>query len=294
MDIFPKIYNKNSHQSVTKMIPDKEFIDSLKAERLRPRTIEKYNSFLNHLKDYKRFTQTNVDLFISKYKSNIARSFLRKYKDFLLRNPKALGIKPDRINEIRAVYVSKMKKRKKKDIRLITSEELKMIHKAMPNEELKLMLLVSFFGALRVSELLNIKIKDFQWAKWERKQSKSGYLRIEGKGGKTNVIPIKDKTMIRIENWIKNNVEIRKLTRESYLFRVKERTWRNKLSKACVKAGLDPINPHGLRHSMAMFLRENDWELDEIKEFLRHESIATTQIYARATPQQITKKYDLL
>ena len=63
------------------------------------------------------------------------------------------------------------------------------------------------------------------------------------------------------------------------------------MSKASKEALGRHINPHLLRHSMAMNLRGEGFAIDEIKEFLGHESISTTQIYSRVTPQQLIDKF---
>lgn len=61
------------------------------------------------------------------------------------------------------------------------------------------------------------------------------------------------------------------------------------MDAAAVRAGLDPakVSPHRLRHSFATALVEGGRSLDEVRELLGHESIATTQIYAHTSQKQI-------
>ena len=50
------------------------------------------------------------------------------------------------------------------------------------------------------------------------------------------------------------------------------------------------ITPHCLRHSKAMHLLEANINLIYIRDFLGHESVETTQIYAKANPE-IKRKF---
>ena len=54
----------------------------------------------------------------------------------------------------------------------------------------------------------------------------------------------------------------------------------------------DLRNPHSLRHTCASELLRRDMKIEEIKEFLGHENIATTNIYARSVVP--TRAADLL
>ena len=54
------------------------------------------------------------------------------------------------------------------------------------------------------------------------------------------------------------------------------------------------ITPHQIRHALGHYLRVyKGWDIVQIKEKLRHESIATTQIYAEATAEEIEEKEDI-
>ena len=56
-------------------------------------------------------------------------------------------------------------------------------------------------------------------------------------------------------------------------------------------ATLKKRSPHVLRHTFATTMLNNDAELGAVKELLGHESIATTEIYAHATFEELKKVY---
>ena len=53
-------------------------------------------------------------------------------------------------------------------------------------------------------------------------------------------------------------------------------------------------HPHALRHSKAMHLLEDGVNLVYIRDFLGHESVITTEIYARANPEAKRKAIESL
>lgn len=54
------------------------------------------------------------------------------------------------------------------------------------------------------------------------------------------------------------------------------------------------ITPHCLRHSKAMHLVEAGKNLVYIRDFLGHESIETTQVYAKANPEARRKALETM
>src|SRR6266852_5613376 len=51
--------------------------------------------------------------------------------------------------------------------------------------------------------------------------------------------------------------------------------------RACVQAGVAPVGPHRLRHTMATEMVNIGVPLAEISQVLRHRSLTSTAIYAR-------------
>ena len=138
---------------------------------------------------------------------------------------------------------------------------------------LSVLILMWGYG-LRISEVLNIKLKDTQ----------IDDLRIIGKGGKIRVIPIAKEI----------NIFIKKMTKECP-FRMKSEDFiffgkkGGKLKPEIIQRLVRKIRgrlilpenttPHSLRHTFATELLQNFVDLRSIQELLGHSSLSTTQKY---------------
>jgi integrase len=67
------------------------------------------------------------------------------------------------------------------------------------------------------------------------------------------------------------------------------------MRKSSERAGLDPVNPHLLRHSAAVHLAEAGRSMDEIAQFLGHRDLNVTRnIYARFSPEHLREAAGVL
>jgi integrase/recombinase XerD len=139
---------------------------------------------------------------------------------------------------------------------------------------------VLYACGLRVSELVNLRISDLMF--------NEGFIRITGKGNKQRIVPISDRAIHLLENYmnlVRSHQDIRKgqedivflnrrgskLTREMIFTIIKQTT---------ILAGIHKkISPHTFRHSFATHLVEGGADLRAVQEMLGHESITTTEIY---------------
>lgn len=131
---------------------------------------------------------------------------------------------------------------------------------------------------LRVSELVNLRFTDIHRGE--------GFVTVTGKGNKQRLVPISDRALKEIENYIpgRNSLPViydqniiflnrrgRKLTRAMIFTIIKD---------LAAKAGITKkISPHTFRHSFATHLIEGGADLRAVQEMLGHESILTTEIY---------------
>jgi integrase/recombinase XerD len=151
------------------------------------------------------------------------------------------------------------------------------------------MFIILYYGGLRVSEICNLKKEDisimdassFKIKIYNSKNNKNRVINFECHYGK----------------YIKEYLISNKYEKESYLFI-------NKYGKKYTKKGVnyiinkiyrlvkqkhknellfkeEKIYPHMLRHSRAMIMLKSGNSLSEIKEYLGHSNISTTEIYAR-------------
>ena len=67
------------------------------------------------------------------------------------------------------------------------------------------------------------------------------------------------------------------------------------MKKAAARASLSDVSPHVLRHSAAVWMAEAGRDMEEIRQFLGHESIEVTRrIYAKLSPSYLAGAADVL
>lgn len=146
---------------------------------------------------------------------------------------------------------------------------------------------------LRVSELLNLKMKDIDFL--------SRFLKVHGKGNKERIVPYSEFSGAYLDKYLSGpRKRFVKLTASNYLFLNKKgkpltRIYLFKALKEYAKiAHIDrPVSPHLLRHSFATHLLENGASLRSVQELLGHSKISTTQIYTEVSSKRIIGAYDL-
>lgn len=261
----------------------------------RPKTVSQYALHLDNLTAlYDKFNQKNVDEFVALYKGNVIRSFIKSYIKYLLRNPESLVPKINEweLGRIRAIQIEAKASGPRKTPKVITQEEAELICSKIPDKKFKLMFRLSFYCGLRREEMLTLQVSMFDINKWEQNMEGMGLLTILRKRGKEGMIPALNKVMHWVYDYLDDDFEP-----EDFLFpgmntEAQIKKWVRVLSKASKEAIGRHINPHLLRHSIAMHLRGKGFAIDEIKEFLGHESISTTQLYSRVTSQQLMERFE--
>jgi len=168
--------------------------------------------------------------------------------------------------------------------RVLTKEEVKRLIGKISNWKHRLMIELLYGSGLRVSELINIKVKDLNIEK------NFGFVR-QGKGNRDRmfILPkiVKEK--------IKNLIEIEKIEGEDNLFlsnkkeKYNVRTIQEIVKKSAKLAGLDyrEIHCHTLRHSFATHLIENNYSVSEVQSLLGHKSPETTMVYLHTSNSQM-------
>ncbi len=153
----------------------------------------------------------------------------------------------------------------------------------------KLIIMLLYTTGIRRSELLNLKVSD-----WD---SSRGVLRILGKGDKLREVPI----IMSIENYLSSYIVILESNFKENIYMFCGRSG-CKLSISTlyniVKRELSVCSditgkksPHVLRHTIATHLLNNGAGLNNIKEFLGHSSLAATQIYTHNSFEQLKKVF---
>jgi len=146
---------------------------------------------------------------------------------------------------------------------------------------------VLFSCGLRVTELVTLK--------WSQLFAHEKYLRIMGKGSKERLVPISDRALKEIENYLPWRRQLKiKPGEEDYVFLNRRGAHLTRtmilimLKRQAEEAGIKKtISPHTLRHSFATALLEGGADLRVIQALLGHESIGTTEIYTHISVQTL-------
>jgi integrase/recombinase XerC/integrase/recombinase XerD len=153
---------------------------------------------------------------------------------------------------------------------------------------------LAYASGLRAEELvsLNLDSVDFD----------SESVRIEGKGGRTRLVPVGEHALRALERYLASGRPALQADPDRALFLSKSgrrlgtsdvrrrlRTW----ARATVASApaLAEAHPHALRHSFATHLLEGGADLRAIQELLGHATISTTQVYTRVESGRLRSAY---
>ena len=187
------------------------------------------------------------------------------------------------LNKDITLNIRRPKKEKKIPV-VLTKDEIKRLIEVIDTKKSRLMVSFMYACGFRVSELVNLKIKDLNF------DEKIGSVR-QGKGKKDRIFNIPE---FLLED-LKIQSENQKKINQEYLFtgpksRLSERNLQKIISKAGKRAGLNKeVHCHTLRHSFATHLLENGTDIRKIQELLGHSDLSTTQIYTHISREELKK-----
>lgn len=154
------------------------------------------------------------------------------------------------------------------------------------------MLEVLYAAGLRVSELVKLKFSNINM--------EAGYLRTMGKGSKERIVPLGEKAIETLKNYISDGrMHQTKGLNSSYLFLTarggpmsRQGFWKI-IKKHGMAAGIKKsITPHAIRHSFASHLLEGGADLRSVQVMLGHSDISTTQIYTHVTRKHLRELHE--
>jgi integrase/recombinase XerD len=153
------------------------------------------------------------------------------------------------------------------------------------------MLSLLYASGMRVSELVSLNLDDI---------TSDGFVRCFGKGNKERLVPIAQRAIIAIEEYVKEaRPKIVRNNEEKALFlnrrgdRLTRQGFWQILKGYAKSAGLDKeITPHTLRHSFATYMLSGGADLRLVQELLGHANISTTQVYTHLTSEHVRQTYE--
>lgn len=166
---------------------------------------------------------------------------------------------------------------------VLTKDEIKKLIGAIPNKQHKLIIKLYYSSGLRLSEALNLKMRDMDL------EQKVIWIR-GGKGGKDRMSILSNS----LADELKEFREFRKP--EDFVFvnnrgnPFSPRSIQKTMEKARMTANLSKqAHIHTLRHSFATHLLESGVDIRKIQELLGHADLSTTQIYTKISNEELKK-----
>ena len=199
---------------------------------------------------------------------------------------------PDYMEEYQRILGIPLKKTEQKEISYMKTEGVELLVGQIDMNATNglrdyVMLLLLYTTGVRVSELINIKVKDISL-------TEPYTIRIHGKGNKGRYVPLMKTAVPHIQKYIscmKYDTEARF---EEYLFKshMNSQFTRQGVNYVLKKYGMkarqkeptlipDDLTAHKMRHTAAMELITSGVDLMYIRDLLGYSSVMTTEIHAR-------------
>jgi site-specific recombinase XerD len=200
---------------------------------------------------------------------------------------------PEHLDEYQRILGIPIKKAPQKEISYLKTDGVKLLMDQVnlrSSSGLRDYVILSFLytAGLRVSELINIRVKDLSlYVPYT--------LLVHGKGQKSryvplmkNIIPLIQKYLAqerydrqeKLDEWLFKNHMNTQFTRQGINYLV------GKYAKRAREINMEIIpenfSPHKMRHTAAMELVDSGVDLIYIRDLLGHVSVKTTEVYAKA------------
>ena len=275
-----------------------------------PQTVDSYRYsfilFLTYMQDEYHISADRVDISDLTYENIVSYlSWLQEIRSngISTRNQRQAALSsfirflmyefPEHLDEYQRILGIPVKKTPQKEISYLKTEGVALlIDQVDLNRQNGLrdyvILSLLYTTGIRVSELIQIRIKDLSL-------QEPFTLLVHGKGQKSRYIPLMRSTIPfiqkylvqkrydrpeRLDEWLFKNHMNEPFTRQGINYIV------GKYTKMARKIAPDMIpadfSPHKMRHTTAMGLVESGVDLIYIRDLLGHESVKTTEVYARA------------
>lgn len=277
------------------------------------------NEYRDYLKSVRKYPDNTVNSYLSditifkEYLSSLKMNYLRIDRDTIREYLKVLGnsnYKSSSVNRILSSLknyydylelkhliehnpfnsINRPKKEKRLPNFINNNDYEEILKKSLERTDFigrrnTLLLELLYSSGIRVSEAINIKIKDINM------MDKS--IRILGKGSKWRIVYFGEYAKEYLEEYL----ALRNSSLE-YLFLNKNNTPLTRrgaeyIINNLVKTSLlkKKVTPHTFRHSYATEMLNNGADIRSVQELLGHSSLSTTGIYTHVTNEVVRREY---
>jgi len=159
-------------------------------------------------------------------------------------------------------------------------------HRRKDTDKLRTIVQLLAATGLRMSECAGLRKDAVDWGALE--------LRIVGKGDKFRVVPLLPSTADMLRGWIERHAND-----SPYVFpgegvggHASIHNVEKTLRRACIRAGVTPFSPHGLRHFYATEMLKAGAKLEVVGRILGHASIGiTADIYRHVRTEEMHEEH---
>ncbi|RCX12112.1 site-specific recombinase XerD [Anaerobacterium chartisolvens] len=199
---------------------------------------------------------------------------------------------PDYLDEYQRILGIPLKKTLRKEISYMKTDGVNLLVEQIDVARTNglrdyVILLILYTTGIRVTELINIKVKDISL-------TQPYTIRIHGKGNKGRYVPLMRTAVPHIKRYLETMGYDNEARYEETLFNNHMKTpfTRQGINYVLKKYGIkakkinsdlipDDLSAHKMRHTTAMELVTSGVDLMYIRDLLGHSSVVTTEIYAR-------------
>jgi site-specific recombinase XerD len=204
---------------------------------------------------------------------------------------------PEHLDEYQRVLAIPIKKAPQKEISYLKTDGAALLISKVCIDKMNglrdyVMLSLMYTTGIRVSELIQIKVKDVSL-------HEPYTLLIHGKGQKSRYVPIMKSIVPQVQRylgqkgydkleklneWLFKNHMNEQFTRQGVNYLIRKYTQMARMDDPEIIP--EDFSPHKMRHTTAMALVESGVDLIYIRDLLGHVSVKSTEVYARADAQK--------
>jgi integrase/recombinase XerC len=283
------------------MFKKDEFLKYIVAEkRFSEHTIKSYSTDLNQF-----FTFLRNEFDISNNLNEVSHQLVRSWVATLIEsqmssrsvNRKISTLKTYFKFMIREGYVSKNpmlkvvapKSKKRLPVFIEKDQILSLLNdvqfeEGFVGERNKLILEFFYVTGMRLSELINIQIKDIDFD--------NNLVKVLGKRNKERLIPLSSSVISDLRKFILKNEKSKFLFTNLDGDKLYEKAVYRIVNKSISKiSSVNKKSPHVLRHTFATHMLNNGADINAIKELLGHANLSATQVYTHNTIEKLKTVY---
>ena len=250
--------------------------------RYSPSTVSTYLACLKNFFIY--FKLQNTD--------DLSKEELLIYLEHLVKKGYSKSAQNQHINAIKFYYEKFLEREKQyyyidrpiKDKKLpivLSKEEVQLLFNQIQNLKHRTILVIIYSCGLRISELINLRIKDID--------TKRMLIQIRNsKGNKDRQVQLTNQILSLMKKYYNNYLPKNFLINGSSGGKYSTASIQKIIKRMALKAGIRKnITPHTLRHSFATHLLEDGIDIRYIQTILGHSNIQTTQIYTHVSSKHL-------